>query len=356
MSQEQSSTSKFLPIVLFGVLSVVFAEVFSGSAPLWFTDGWGLFVVLPLYWIHALFLLNLAMRYKRTSLAQLYLWGVIFGLYEGWITKVLWAGYMGDAGPAFGSILGFAIAEFMVIALFWHAIFSFIVPILIFEIIIISSRETSANMELLSNHHKYLVSNRRNKIGLLLVFITGSFFVLMGLEANVAAIGIAAIGNMMIIWIFLWLSTRSKETELSLSSIRLGKRGLAVTATYLILLNGILFFILLPERIPPIETLLLTIGFYAIVLLLLYLSPASELDTLQEPATSLFSVQTLKNAFIVFSFLIILWLFILELAIVVATLFYLGFILLGPILFIYSVIWVAKSRMKSSSANRESLD
>jgi hypothetical protein len=161
---------------------------------------------------------------------------------------------------------------------------------------------------------------------------------------------------MLIIWIFLWLSTRSKETGLSLSSIRLGKRGLAVTATYLILLNGILFFIMLPERIPSIETLLLTIGFYVIVLLLLYLSPASELDTLQQPATSFFSTQTLRNAFLLFSSLIVLWLFILELSMVVATLFYLGFILLGPILFIYSAIWVIKSRMNSPSINRESVE
>ena len=124
-----------LAIIIFGFISMIFSQVFTGTSPLWFLGASDWFVALPLYWAHALLLLNLAMRYERTSLTQLYLWGVIFGLFEGWITKVIWAGYVGRV-PIIGTFLGFAAGEFLVIALFWHAFYSFIVPILVFQIIV----------------------------------------------------------------------------------------------------------------------------------------------------------------------------------------------------------------------------
>ena len=102
--------TSIMAVILFGFLSMIFAEAFSGASPLWFLTAWGWFVTLPLYWAHAILLINLALRYERTSLTQLYLWGIIFGLYESWITKVIWAGYMGDV-PAFGTFLGFAVPD-----------------------------------------------------------------------------------------------------------------------------------------------------------------------------------------------------------------------------------------------------
>jgi hypothetical protein len=86
---EGKKRANILAIILFGILCMVFGEVFSGASPLWFLRAWDWFVTFPLYWAQALLLINLALRYERTSITQLYLWGIIFGLYESWITKVI---------------------------------------------------------------------------------------------------------------------------------------------------------------------------------------------------------------------------------------------------------------------------
>ncbi|MHA1615039.1 MAG: hypothetical protein ACTSYJ_09355, partial [Candidatus Thorarchaeota archaeon] len=173
MSEEGAKKgSSLLAIFLFGFLSMIFAEVFSGASPLWFLGIWGWFVTLPLYWAHALLLLNLAMKYERTSLTQLYLWGVIFGLYEGWMTKVIWAGYMGDI-PAYGVFLGFAVGEFFVIALFWHALFSFIIPILVFQIIVQATNKGEAG-SIHTSHLGVISRRKRNYVLLGIIIVAGS--------------------------------------------------------------------------------------------------------------------------------------------------------------------------------------
>ena len=73
------------------------------------------------------------MRGKKTSIPQLYLWGMIFALYESWVTKVLWAGYPGSEGPAIALVGGIAILEFSTLVFFWHPILAFIMPILVYE-------------------------------------------------------------------------------------------------------------------------------------------------------------------------------------------------------------------------------
>jgi len=95
-------------ILLAGTLTMFFAEVCSGASVMWFVTGWAWLLTFWLYLSHFVLLINLALRFKRTSLTSLYLWGVLFGLYESWITKVAWAGYIGGQ-PILGTVLGFAV-------------------------------------------------------------------------------------------------------------------------------------------------------------------------------------------------------------------------------------------------------
>jgi hypothetical protein len=183
MDQTDDKQAHFLPSLLLGILSIVFAEVFSGSSPLWFLDPFTIILAFFLYLGHILYLLNLALKYSRTSMTHLYLWGIIFGLYESWITKVVWAGYMEEPGPAWGTFLGFAVVEFMIIGLFWHAIFSFVFPLLVYEIIVIST-STASEVTLLNNHSRFLLKTRKNTVLFYLLFIVGSLLMLLGLEAN----------------------------------------------------------------------------------------------------------------------------------------------------------------------------
>ena len=65
---------------------------------------WTLLVTYWLYFAHFFFLTTLAVSTRRTSLWSLSLWGVLFGLYESWITKVIWAGYGADGKLILGRI------------------------------------------------------------------------------------------------------------------------------------------------------------------------------------------------------------------------------------------------------------
>jgi hypothetical protein len=114
-------------------VTMVSAEVLSGSSPLWFINPWALLVTLPLYAVHIGVLWSCAVRWQRTHWAQLYGFGVAFALYESWITKVLWAGYLGEGGFLAGSVFGVGLAEFLVLVLWWHPIFSFILPLYVYQ-------------------------------------------------------------------------------------------------------------------------------------------------------------------------------------------------------------------------------
>src|SRR4030042_4458730 len=117
-------------LLLLGVLSMFFAEVFSGASTLWFLNPWGVLVTIPLHLGPPAFLFNVAVRWSRTSLRHLYFLGMMFGLYEALITKVLWHGYPDSSGPQFGTLLGGAWGEFITLVLFWHPFMSFILPVL----------------------------------------------------------------------------------------------------------------------------------------------------------------------------------------------------------------------------------
>ena len=265
------SSSSLLAIVFFGFLSLIFAEVFSGSSPLWFFDGWGWMVTLPLYWAHALLLLNLAMRFERMSLTHLYLWGIIFGLYEGWITKVIWAGYLGQA-PQIGTFFGFAIGEFLVIGLFYHAVFSFIVPILVFQVVALATQRDETPI-VYTSHLKVLSRTRRNFTLWALIIISGSVFLSTAVGNNIFITLLSAGINFVYITVLIVFLTSIRKKKLSLESLRLGKTGLSIVVVYLIALYVLMFFTLAPERIPSFGTILLTIDFYIIVLTLIFRSP-----------------------------------------------------------------------------------
>ena len=69
--------------LLVGLIVFICAEVFSGASlgmGLW--HPWTLLLTYWLYFAHFFLLTTLAIRTGRTSLSSLYLWGVLFGLYD----------------------------------------------------------------------------------------------------------------------------------------------------------------------------------------------------------------------------------------------------------------------------------
>jgi hypothetical protein len=158
---------KFLSILLLGVLSMLFAEVFSGASTLWFLDPWGLLVTLPLYLGHAIFFFNVAFLWKKTSPRQLYFFGMMFGLYEALITKVLWYGYPGSTGPMVGSFFGVAWGEFLTLVLFWHPVMSFVVPVFVYELL---------SGDILPGHERFLQKDWKTLLLVMILIVMGASF------------------------------------------------------------------------------------------------------------------------------------------------------------------------------------
>jgi hypothetical protein len=116
---------------LLSIFSTFFAEVTVGSAPLVFfkPDGW--LLTVPVYGLHILVLAPLVIRVGRVPAWQsLYLAGMIFGLYEAYMTKILW---LPTWNPGSFHLGGIAVAETLLLVFFWHPVMAFIVPLVFSE-------------------------------------------------------------------------------------------------------------------------------------------------------------------------------------------------------------------------------
>ncbi len=115
--------------LIVGMFSTAFAEVLSGSFPLPFLRPAGPLVVLPVYLLHSLLALWAVYRFGRPRFGTLYFLGVLFGFYEFYLTKVLWAPPWG-AGLVVG---GIDVVTLVVLGFFWHPLLAFMVPLAVSE-------------------------------------------------------------------------------------------------------------------------------------------------------------------------------------------------------------------------------
>ncbi len=116
---------------LLAVFSTFFAEVTVGSAPLVFFKPAGWLLTVPVYGLHILVLAPLVIRTGRVpSWQTLYLAGTIVGLYEAYMTKILWSPTW---NPASLKLAGVAVAETLMLVFFWHPVMAFMVPLIFSE-------------------------------------------------------------------------------------------------------------------------------------------------------------------------------------------------------------------------------
>jgi len=141
MHQPKPGT-KVLFWILLGFLSTFFAEVLSGSQPTFLFQGFGYYGIFPIYALHSLLLAALVIsRDKPFSLRTLYFTSLLFGMYEAYITKVLWE-------PSWNAeafkIANVAVVETLLLVLFWHAVISFIIPLFWAEGLVSSSHHLTS--------------------------------------------------------------------------------------------------------------------------------------------------------------------------------------------------------------------
>ena len=124
--------------LLAGMLSVVCVEVPAGSTMFPFFTLWGLLVVWPLYMLHSVFLAALFPAWQTWLLAALRR-GHAHGMYEAYITKVVWTSFRPE-GPFFAAG-GIALFETIICVLFLHPLLAFVIPLLLTELLLTNSTE-----------------------------------------------------------------------------------------------------------------------------------------------------------------------------------------------------------------------
>ena len=117
--------------VVLTAVSGLLVENGTSSSPWLFFNPFGLLFVLPLYGLHVLLLTRVVLSASRPSLPLLYVAGALLGLYEAYVTKVLWSPTW---GPTDGLVIGgLHVFQTAVLVLFAHPVLAFIAPLVIAE-------------------------------------------------------------------------------------------------------------------------------------------------------------------------------------------------------------------------------
>jgi hypothetical protein len=172
MDERPSRRAKYFTWIMISLVSFFFAEVISGSSMIRsFEPGalatsllWSLIITIPLYGLHTLILATIIYRFSKPRLYTLFFAGVVFALYEAYITKVLWVGWGSDTIWYAG---GIAVVETAILLLFWHPFMAFIIPLFASESLLTRSREVLAG---LPRPLKRLFTSRKRTYGALLLF------------------------------------------------------------------------------------------------------------------------------------------------------------------------------------------
>jgi len=242
--------------VLIGLIVLICAEVFSGAslqAGLW--HPWTILVTYWLYFTHFFFLTTLAIRTGRTSLSSLYLWGVLFGLYESWITKVIWHGYGGDGKFAMGHIGPYGFSELSMVFIF-HPVMAFILPLAVTCLLCPPLRRLFPELA--------WFTGKSRGARVVQAYLVLALAPVMGMNSG-GPINLAA--NLAVAILLLWALLRLARPALAASDGRpimvFGRRGFVGLCVYLALLYGVGYVALRPRGLPSVAVQLFTFVFYA---------------------------------------------------------------------------------------------
>ncbi len=229
---------------LFGLLLAAYstfcAEVLAGSDLFPFWHVWGVVVTWPLYGLHALVLLTWVYRHGP-RFSTLMAAGALFGLYEAYITKMLWK-------PTWGALLtvaDVAIVE-VVVLLWWHTWFSFITPVVLAETLLTTSDTIRAALPGLV---RWVYTSAWGWVGLAVlgavVQTINSPTPLTSLASGVA--GVAMLGALTLLW-----KRATRGRQYTLGDVLPGPRAWRVLVMLLLGYYGVLGVTIYPQHVPPL--------------------------------------------------------------------------------------------------------
>lgn len=246
-----------------GWIVLISAEMFSGaSLGSGFWSPWTLLLTYWLYFAHFFACTTLAVRTGRTSLTSLYWWGVLFGLYESWITKVIWAGFSGDGKLVLGHVGPWGMVELSMVFVF-HPVISLILPLVVACILHPPLQRLFPDLAWFTGSSRwsrafrtYLIVN----LGAVVAMNSGGPLNL-ALNVSFAALVLAVLSR---------LARAPLPAESVPSIVVFGRRGTRVLSGYLALLYGLTYFYLRPEARPSAQAQILTLGLYVLAVWGLY--------------------------------------------------------------------------------------
>lgn len=258
-----------------GFIIFTCVENFAVSSGIWITSPWALLVTYPMYIAHFFFFTTIASKFKRSSVSQLYFWGAIIGLYETWITKVIWQGYSGE-GFAFGGFW-FGLHETIGLVLVWHPFFAFLLPLATGYMIFRSFPNTTDDPGLDYIGLKKLFFSKNMKSGFLMAFLIIIASVTSGLNGQSITNLLIVYGPSLIIivggyFLLKWLYSKSEAQTTSSSNVFvLNTGGLILTSVYLFIFYILSYFFIHPDWLPAWYIQLLTLIFYFVFLMIIFL-------------------------------------------------------------------------------------
>jgi len=243
--------------LLIGLIVLICAEVFSGAslqAGLW--SPWTIVVTYWLYFAHFFFFTTLAVRTGRTALSSLYLWGVLYGLYESWITKVIWHGYGGDGKFAMGHLGPYGLSEISMVFIF-HPVASFIMPLAVTCLLCPPLRRLFPELA--------WFTGKSRGARIVQGYLVFSFAPVMAMNSG-GTINLAL--NLAVAIILLAVLLRLARPALAASDgrpiVAFGRWGFGGLCVYLAALYGAGYFLLRPDGLPSVAVQLFTFVFYAV--------------------------------------------------------------------------------------------
>ena len=248
-----------LPRLFIGMVVLICTEVFSGASVavgLW--HPWTWVVTYWLYFAHFFLFTTLAVRTRRTGIWSLYLWGVLFGLYESWITKVIWHGYSGDGEFVMGSLGPYGLSELSMVFIF-HPVAAFILPLAVSCALCPPLRRLFPDLAWLASRTRGARAVR--------VYLIASFAVVLGMNSGGP---VHLVANLLFALVVLGIVARLARPRLAhwggedIVVIR-GWRFIALCA-YLAALYGLTYVYLRPDGLPSIPVQLWTFAAYAILI------------------------------------------------------------------------------------------
>jgi hypothetical protein len=236
---------KFAFWLIAGMLSVVCVEVPAGSTMFPFFTIWGVLVVWPLYLIHSVFLAGVVFRIGKPGFWPLYSAGMLYGMYEAYITKVVWVSFRPE-GPFF-SIGGIALFETIICVLFLHPLLAFVIPLLFTEMLLTNSTEVFQGFPRWP----------RGSIRAHPFLWAGSLMAMFGLmqfinSASVLNSLLSGVGNCLVLGLAVFWWRRSGGTDWSLRELLPGTRGLKAFGWVLLVWYLFWGIVIKPKDIPAV--------------------------------------------------------------------------------------------------------